>query len=75
MIAVFTATGSYTVSTADMGTYPPGRYNFKITGTIGSKSGFSIFVATFVDPCPTTLLTITLPDPFTDKTQYLRGPV
>ena len=75
ILALFTATGSYTMTTADMVTYPAGDYTFEIIGTIGTNSDSETFVATFVDPCPTTPLTITLPDPFTDKTHYLRGPV
>lgn len=72
--AVFDPLGvTYVVSTADMVTYPPGDYTFEITGTVGSNSNSATFVATFVDPCPTTTLTINEPDPFSDQTYILRN--
>ena len=54
--------------------YPPGAYNFEIVGSVGSNSASEKFVATLVDPCPTTLLTIDQPDPFMDQTYILRDP-
>jgi hypothetical protein len=32
--------------------YPPGKYTFAITGTVGTKSDSILFEMTLVDPCP-----------------------
>ena len=64
--AQFDDSGTYFFTSYDMVTYKPGYYTFEITGTVGSKSASETFVATLVDPCPTTALTIINPDPFTD---------
>ena len=58
--------GNYEFYSIDMANYLPGSYTFEITGTVGTKSATATFVMTLVDPCPTTLLTITQPDPFID---------
>ena len=58
--------GSYEFYSTDMANYKPGSYTFEITGTVGSKSAKTTFIMTLVDPCPTTQLTITQPDPFMD---------
>lgn len=73
--SVFDGTvATYTVTTADMVSYPPGQYTFEITGHVGSNNSAETFIATFVDPCPTTPLTIITPDPFVDATYRLRSP-
>ena len=72
--AVFTGTGTYKVTTADMVNYPPGAYNFEITGHVGSNNAKETFIATFVDPCTTTPLSIITPEPFVDTTYRLRTP-
>ena len=66
-------TGNYEFYSIDMANYKPGSYTFEITGTVGSKSAKATFVMTLVDPCPTTQLTITQPDPFMDQTYILRA--
>ena len=52
-------TGNYEFYSIDMANYLPGAYTFEITGTVGTKSTKATFVMTLVDPCPTTVLTIT----------------
>ena len=66
-------TGNYEFYSIDMANYLPGSYTFSITGTVGTKSATATFVMTLVDPCPTTILTITDPDPFSDQTYILRA--
>ena len=63
-------TGNYDFSSIDMAKYPPGDYTFQVTGTVGNKSASKTFTVTFVDPCPTATLTIV--NPFVDKTYNLR---
>ena len=58
--------GNYEFYSTDMANYLPGSYTFEITGTVGTKSTTATFVMTLVDPCPTTELIITQPDPFSD---------
>ena len=65
-------TGNYDFSSLDMAKYPPGDYTFTITATVGDKTVSKDFTVTFVDPCPTT--TLTLNSPFVDKTYNLRDP-
>ena len=67
-------TGNYEFYSIDMANYQPGQYTFEITGTVGTKSASATFTMTLVDPCPTTVLSIIEPDPFTDKTYPLRSP-
>ena len=55
-----------------MADYEPGDYTFEITGTVGLSSASINFVLTLVDPCPTTVLMINQPIPFTDQTYNLR---
>ena len=72
-VATFsTTTGDYSFISIDKVNYPPGEYEFTITGTVGLKSVTATFVMTLVDPCPTTQLTIH--NPFVDKTYILRDP-
>ena len=66
-------TGNYEFYSIEMANYEPGSYTFEITGTVGTKSATATFVMTLVDPCPTTVLTITQPDPFSDQTYILRA--
>ena len=61
-----TNSGNYEFYSVDMANYKPGAYTFEITGTVGTKSTKATFVMLLVDPCPTTVLTITQPDPFSD---------
>lgn len=63
-------TGNYDFSSIDMANYLPGDYTFTITGTVGDKSVAKTFTVTFVDPCPTTVLTLN--SPFVDKSYTLR---
>ena len=72
-IALFDPEGNYEFATNDMVTYPPGEYTFKIIGTVGSNSASETLVATFVDPCLTTTLTVIEPNPFPDLTYILRS--
>ena len=51
--------GAFTFSTSDKATYPPGVYTIIITGVVGSGSDTLTLLVTFVDPCPTTPLTLT----------------
>ena len=66
-------TGHYDFYSIDMANYEPGFYTFEITGTVGTKSATATFITTLVDPCSTTALTITQPDPFSDQTYILRA--
>ena len=66
-------TGNFKFYSIDMANYPAGEYTFEITGSVGDKSASSTFTMKLVDPCPTTLLTIKDPDPFTDQTYILRA--
>ena len=59
-------TGNFEFYSIDMANYLPGAYTFEITGTVGTKSATATFVMTLIDPCPTTILTITNPDTFSD---------
>jgi len=58
--------GNYEFYSIDMASYKPGSFTFEITGTVGTKSAKATFMMTFVNPCPTTELIITQPDPFSD---------
>ena len=66
-------TGSFNFVTFDMENFPPGAYTFRITGQIDDKSAATTFTVNFVDPCPSTTLTLT-PDVFQDETYFLRTP-
>ena len=45
------AFGNYQFNSIDMQNYPPGEYEFKISGTVGNKSDFITFKMILVDPC------------------------
>ena len=68
------ATGNYEFYSIDRINYKPGVYTFEITGTVGTKSATVQFVLTLKDPCQDTLLTVNVPDPFSDQTYVLRDP-
>ena len=73
MTSTMTTDGTFTAQTIDMVNYPPGSYTVEIRGTVGTNSAVATFVATFVDPCYTTNLSIVV-DPFVDKLYKLRDP-
>ena len=64
--AQFDSVGIYTLNTIDIALCPPGEYIFEITGAIGLQTASTTFVATLINPCLTTPLTINDPDPFND---------
>ena len=67
------STGNYEFESIDMLNYPPGVYDFKVTGTVGTKSDFIIFTMELVDPCLTATLSLQA-SPFSDNTYVLRDP-
>ena len=57
-------TGSFSFTTSDKATYPPGLYEITITGTVGDTSDSTTFTFEIIDPCPTANLSLdTLPFP------------
>ena len=64
--------GDYQFQTTDMVEYPPGTYSLLITGTVGSRSDSFIMTVKFVDPCPSTLLTLITSPIIDDYTYTLR---
>jgi len=47
------SSGDYSFESTDMANYPPGTYEIKVTGTVGTQSDSITFVMELVDPCPT----------------------
>ena len=60
--------------TTDIEKYTPGKYYFKIFGTVGNISTPATFNMTLVNPCEAIPLKIKQPDPFTDRTYVLKDP-
>lgn len=65
-----TVDGSFSFSTNDKTTYPPGEYTFTVTGSVGSASDSVTITVTIEDPCIDTLITLT--EDFADLSYTLR---
>ena len=52
------ASGNFQFESTDMANFPPGVYQFEITGTVGTKSDKITVTVEFVDPCSSAVLTI-----------------
>ena len=66
--------GNYEFYSIDMQSFPVGTYEFKITGTVGSKSDFITFKMILVDPCLTATMTLSQ-RPIEDAEYVLRDPM
>lgn len=65
-----TNTGAYQFNSNDKANFPPGKYVFKITVTIGDKSVEVIFDMDLINPCSTATITINQ-NPFNSVTPFI----
>ena len=66
-------TADYYLSSINMQYYPPGPYEFTITGRVGSQTAEFTWTLTLVDPCPSSI-SLKQPMPFEDVEHALREP-
>ena len=52
--------------------YPPGIYKMTISGTVGTKSDSYTIEVEFVDPCPSSTISLG-PSPISDTTYIIRS--